>query len=271
MAYDHGKKAGNRGDVWKHAVLVSIASRLNSGTITRYLESHSGAPLHDLMRGGEWNRGVMQCLAAETEPSHPYLSIANRYVEIGQYPAGWVFFAAASFPRFIKIHLCDTSDSVAAQYGESTPPTYPTNVNAQFMQSDGFAAAQEAREGDIVFLDPPFSPNPKADWNKIAQTCEQLVGRGIPFMVWYPFYWHTHPMKLVNRTQQIGWEVHWSECGPKPSQNLKGCGMLVSDTLRPLLEQARVELTSIARLLRGNLRERVPDSTGYSKVGIHAQ
>ena len=53
MAYDHARKAGNRGDVWKHAVLVALTDAITTDSSSfRYVESHAGAPLHDLKPGG---------------------------------------------------------------------------------------------------------------------------------------------------------------------------------------------------------------------------
>ena len=80
MAYDHGTKAGNRGDVWKHAVLVSVADRLTPATTLRYMESHSGAPIHAPARTGEWKGGILAALDRGPVTAHPYLALAEEYV-----------------------------------------------------------------------------------------------------------------------------------------------------------------------------------------------
>lgn len=53
MKYSHSRKAGNAGDVWKHAVLITIAGAMPVGDDVLYVESHSGAPVHSLTPGGE--------------------------------------------------------------------------------------------------------------------------------------------------------------------------------------------------------------------------
>src|SRR6056297_1992731 len=73
MAYDHSRKAGNLGDIWKHAVLVSIAERIKAQNDFRYVESHSGAPIHNLTDGGEWRRGIGAIVDKVDQSSHPYL------------------------------------------------------------------------------------------------------------------------------------------------------------------------------------------------------
>ena len=99
MAYDHSRKAGNLGDLWKHAVLVSIAEHLPVGPRCRYVETHSGAPIHTLGSNGEWCRGIGAVIEQIDEDSHPYLLQAKRYVARRHYPAGWLLFANAMAQR----------------------------------------------------------------------------------------------------------------------------------------------------------------------------
>jgi hypothetical protein len=56
---------------------------------------------------------------------------------------------------------------------------------------------------------------------------------------------------LVEATSESAWEVAWAASGEKPSQNLKGCGVLVSSSLVPFLESAQQELQKIARRMNG--------------------
>jgi len=262
MTYDHGTKAGNRGDVWKHAVLVSVADRLTPATTLRYMESHSGAPLHAPARAGEWQRGIRAALDRGPVTAHPYLALAEEYVARGEYPAGWVFSALRLAPlaKSLLIELHDVDNDVAAEYAE--PPTGPFSANTEvlFTQSDGFEAASRLEECDLVLLDPPYSPVAKADWTALARVCSRLSRRDIPYLAWYPFFWPGRPQRLVNDTGQRGWEVHWAKCGSKPSQNLKGCGMLFSEPLRALMENARPELQAVASRLDAELYERTPTS-----------
>ena len=245
MTYDHSRKAGNLGDVWKHAVLVSIANHISVGSTFRYVESHSGAPTHDLRPGGEWRRGIGITLDQVDDESHPYLQHAKSLVANKTYHSGWLFFATAMAPRVqaLSIHLHDTSRDVAQKYRGYLRDLMPPNASGVFSRKDGYANLDNI-EADLVFLDPPFLPD---DWGALAQACRGLKQREIPFLAWYPIFWPTQPAQLLKETSQPSWEVIWREFGPKPCQNMKGCGMLISDELAPILDSARAELEIVAR------------------------
>lgn len=100
-------------------------------------------------------------------------------------------------------------------------------------------------DADLVFIDPPYHLDAEADWKALETAGRRLRQRGISFLA-CPFYWHSKPRRLVDTTLETAWEVTWAPCGNKPSQNLKGCGVLVSESLLPLMESARTELVSIA-------------------------
>lgn len=245
MAYDHSRKAGNLGDVWKHAVLVSVANHLTVESSFRYVESHSGAPNHILRPGGEWRRGIGTMLDQIDDESHPYLQQAKSLVANNTYHSGWLFFATAMSPRVhtLSIQLHDTSPEVAKLYGGSLRDLMPSNAKGVFSSKDGYASLENI-EADLVFLDPPFVPD---DWGALARACRRLKQREIPYLAWYPIFWPTKPAQLVSATCQPGWEVMWREFGTRLCQNMKGCGMLVSDDLVPVIASARPELETIAR------------------------
>lgn len=117
-----------------------------------------------------------------------------------------------------------------------------------FCQDDGFTRAVDKNDKDLTFLDPPFSPNAARDrdWNSLAETCKKLKCQDQSFAAWYPFFWPTKPLKLLERTQCEAWQVLWSDCGAKPSQDLKGCGVLLSDNLAKLVKGRNRELAELA-------------------------
>lgn len=118
MQYDHSRKAGNRGDVWKHAVLVALADLIPVSTDTfYYVDCHAGAPDYELRPGGEWERGVANALRNAPCDCH-YSAIATVWVRSNRYPAGWVFAVSRLARRFSRVHaaLCDTADQVTAKY-----------------------------------------------------------------------------------------------------------------------------------------------------------
>ncbi len=92
MPYDHARKAGNRGDVWKHFTLVSVIDSLDVPERFRYVDLHSGAPIHDLRPGGEWKSGIGTILTeCRALTRHGYFETASAFLGKMKYPAAWWF------------------------------------------------------------------------------------------------------------------------------------------------------------------------------------
>ena len=233
MAYNHSRKAGNRGDVWKHSVLVALADAMRgNGGPFRYVECHAGAPIHELSENGEWRSGAGTVTRTPCGDCR-YAAVARDWLARKRYPASWVFVADRLARRFqhVEIDLFDSSSHVTAQYGASGALCIPNNVRWRFHQADGYVEAARLNTADLVFLDPPYSPDAQKDWLRLRRACQSLMSHRLTFAAWYPFYWPTRPEELRDSTACEAWEVTWAPCGPKPGQNLKGCGMLVSPGL----------------------------------------
>jgi 23S rRNA A2030 N6-methylase RlmJ len=181
--------------------------------------------------------------------------MARDAVEASRYEAGWIFFARAAAQRVSELYvtLCDTAPEVREAYHQWTQLPGMENVKVAFEQTDGYLRAKSL-ESDLLFLDPPFHPNADADWKALSRTCRLLDKRGIPFLAWYPIYWPTKPRQLIETIGGTAWEVTWAPFGDKPSQNLKGCGMLVADQVQPLLQAAYGELEAVALRMGQNAR-----------------
>jgi 23S rRNA (adenine2030-N6)-methyltransferase len=264
MAYNHSRKAGNLGDVWKHFILVELASVIikNSDSFC-YVESHCGAPIHELADRGEWTRGISEILK-DNSNDFKYLSIAQEWLKTKQYPAGWVFMAHQLTKRFenVEVYLFDTNNNVAAEYPPAWDPRIPSMTLTKFKQEDGYVAVGEIKKPDLVFLDPPFHSDAKADWLSLAHICSSLRSRNIDFVIWYPFYCHTEPQDLLNKTKGSAWEVHWASSELMSSQSLKGCGMIVSDGLRLTMQALQTKLTRMADCMEAELVIRQSDEPG---------
>jgi len=153
-------------------------------------------------------------------------------------PASWVFFAnrVANRVAAASLTLADTANDVANAFEQSGAATVPDNVRIAFCQSDGFDLVASAEDPTLVFVDPPYKD--KRDWRRLIETCSDLRNRAIPFLAWYPYFWHSQPDRIIRVTRCDAWEVLWATCGAKPSQNLKGCGMLVSDDISVVLRDS---------------------------------
>jgi 23S rRNA A2030 N6-methylase RlmJ len=214
-----------------------------------------------LRAGGEWQGGIENILCSCSDlREHPYLLHANRFVKDRRYPAGWWFVAnqLASRTSNVTVDLTDTSEAVADQYRDSRSIAPTRDVVVRFDQADGFSRIQEDIRADLVFIDPPFHPDADADWEALGKACNKLLRQSISFLVWYPIYWCTKPQRLSDTTGCRSWETTWAEFGPKPSQNLKGCGMLASPDLSTLPIDG--ELQKLANCLRGTFQRRDPSS-----------
>jgi 23S rRNA A2030 N6-methylase RlmJ len=171
-----------------------------------------------------------------------------------------VFAVTRLARRFGRVHaaLSDTADQVAEKYPPKPGSGIPSNVVVEFRHSDGFAVARRVSRADLVFLDPPFHPDADADWKALAAVCQALAERGLAFVAWYPFYWPAKPQQLVDTTKCSAWEVSWTRSGCKPSQDLKGCGMLVSNSVAPVFREIETKLRRISACLGWEVLVRQP-------------
>ena len=95
MADAHNKKAGNKGDVWKHFVLTSVAdalvSRKNKDQCFSYVDTHCSFGHFPLPAGGEWEKGIGRFYDKDWRlADHPYFVIERRERERGIYFGSWM-------------------------------------------------------------------------------------------------------------------------------------------------------------------------------------
>lgn len=260
MEYNHSRKAGNLGDVWKHFILVELANAIIKRSDSFcYIESHSGAPIHELPARGEWVEGVGK-VSDNTSCDFEYISVVREWLKTEQYPAGWVFMANELAKRFKKVEvgLFDTDDKVAATYPPLEEKRISNSIKVNFRQQNGFEFVDKISGADLIFLDPPFYPNAESDWRLLTNVCTSLNLSHSDFVVWYPFYDSTKPQELTDRTMSFAWEVHWPPYGSERSQDLKGCGMLVSRNLIPLMRNIETTLNGMAGCMKSKLITRQP-------------
>ena len=251
-AYNHSKKAGNLGDVWKHFLLVELAQTIPSiSDMFHYVESHCGGPVHELAPGGEWNKGIGNiCGGASCDSA--YVSFSRPWIKSSQYPAGWVFTASQLAKRFsqVDVTLFDINDEVGDMYEPLKPDhRFPDNIEVTFCKKDGFEAVKNLNEVDLVFLDPPFHPDADKDWRGLIDTCNALTSKQITFVAWYPFFSPDWPQKLVDKTGALAWESHWETDTTASGRGLIGCGMLFSDGLQPLIRKAQDRIDQMAGVM----------------------
>lgn len=238
-------------------MLLAVAGAMPITDKVTYVESHSGAPVHKLHSAGEWERGVGRVVSRAACDSE-YRKATAPWVSRNEYPSSWVLIANRFATRAaeVDVRLADTSKDVAYAL-EHSHKYVAENARVDFSNSDGFELAINVDAPSLVFLDPPFRDRER-EWQLLAGTCIYLAERGVPFLAWYPYSWHTFPNWIVETTRCDAWEVLWAKCGPKPSQPLKGCGMLASQGMSALLQQLQSLLTPLPACLGWEFRVRRP-------------
>ncbi len=257
MLYDHSTKAGNKGDVWKHFALLTVVDRLRSAGTFRYVDTHAGAPQHQLVPGGEWEEGIGKVLdKCPALRRHSYPETAARWVEGGLYPSSWQFAVECATPRFerVEVYLSDIAKTVAAQYGDLVALDLPENVTVHFHTGDGFVRLQSIGEADLVLIDPPFCPNPDPDWRRLREACALLKERGTQFLAWYPIFSDIEPADLVAATACSAHEVVWAPTAPGLGGRMAGCGILASRDCGDILAARASQLEILAGCLGGKFR-----------------
>lgn len=268
VSYQHSKKAGNKGDVWKHFILLEFVDRLlrendDRSCTFEYWETHCGEGCYLLGPHGEWRSDIGKILPAEgCLANRPYFRLlAARLAPNSVYPGSWRLVGNYVKNRKIpfKMYLFDTSENVAKTIS-SDQMKREIGLTVTFKQEDGFSALRSCGNPDLVLIDPPYKPA-RADWRRCKLAGLELNKKNTPFLIWYPVFWDTEPDRLVREVQSPGYEVIWASMGAKPSRNLKGCGMLAGGPTARVLEGARCQLRELAQALGGRLSVRQAGKT----------
>ena len=190
MDYDHDSKAGNPGDVVKHALLVELLARLPGidGRSVAYFETHAGAALHPLSPTGEWREGIGALSARQSGSGYARLVAAAR--PLGSdgrpaYPGSALLAAWALAERGARARLtvCDLDLGVCARLDATLGSL---GLETTVVASDGMdrlasALATPAGRPDFVLVDPPSFDRALAD--AALAGCAAV---GVPVLVWLP-------------------------------------------------------------------------------------
>ncbi len=253
IIYDHTDKAGNRGDVWKHFLLLTVLDYLLDGKNPgekpfRYMETHAGRDKYVLPRSGEWETGigaVAPCM--ETLSGHPYFRYHGPGVTAGStYSGSWlrVITHLLARNRPASLTLCDIAAPVASAVREYTRKS-PRGITVNFYREDGFAHITRMDECNLLLMDPPYHPHASRDLERLAKAVPAARQYAAAFLIWYPLRADMDAGPAVNRTGLPGHRIVWGGRTP----GLQGCGMLAGGAAVPALENAAPSLESLASLL----------------------
>lgn len=194
LSYQHGYHAGNRADVFKHAVLFSILNIARQATHPwLYMETHSAAGTYDLSdkqsrKTAEADEGVLRLLADKNPPSliKPWLDHV-RAATPAAYPGS---------PAIAR-HCLSENDRMV--FFERHPAEYEKLVaslgddkRTRAIKDDGYNGAlrlqPRSRERAFVFLDPSYET--ERDMEELAGWLPRAMKRWpkAVFLVWLPLF-----------------------------------------------------------------------------------
>ncbi len=206
--YDHTKKAGNEGDVVKHAVLARLVDRLSARPRTEpffYAESHCGRAMYPLRSGGEWERGIKVFAQSailegarqswtDKHSSTPALPALRPYAELFPEPAtAGIAYPGSSMVVFriltgkagpFRFQLWDMDEEVCIDLFRA----YPQWAQVSICRGNGLDGVKRLRHADLALID-PFSLENELDG--VLSTLQTLShphvqSRTTPFLCWTP-------------------------------------------------------------------------------------
>jgi 23S rRNA A2030 N6-methylase RlmJ len=263
VTYDHYSNAGNKGDVWKHVILLcavrNVLTAKRSPDPFFYCETHAGRPSYTLPETGSWQSGIGSINSINgTLKHHPYFCIQETGTTTGSiYHGSWSLVAEYLRTQGISFDfvLCDLSPQVRDDNARYTPQR-PEEERIEFRLTDGFSEVQKIpNRPDLIFIDPPYYPEPDHDWTSCQNLIGYLQSRHLPFLVWYPVFDDAGPQSLVNCAGSPGYELIWDVSKDTGTGTMRGAGMLIVN-VDMIDETTTADLTDLAQRLDGSVHLR---------------
>jgi 23S rRNA A2030 N6-methylase RlmJ len=236
--FNPADKAGNRGDVVKHAVLVAVLDELYAalppaGGFSFY-DAFSAGGQYELQAKGEWVWGIKDLYSRSQSASWGTIDRVAKYLkascdpsspEVGTMYRGSSVIAAeraSAAKRSVSIHAWDTNASCIKQL----KGVFKARGQSQVLKAVASEMPSGAAAGaDLLFIDPPG----RQTWE---QTLKRLVFQGKEpnaLMVWLPVSGNSKvgsalPQGVAGPLWQI--VVLWGPLSGGPAQ--AGCELLLS-------------------------------------------
>ena len=118
--YDHKRKAGNRGDVWKHFWLCELVARLaadRSGKVS-VLDTHCGAGVYRQDETEGWAQGIGRFGKETLASLGLFGKTLRRHLAEGRYLGSWLLVAEILADRGVDFSIrgCDVSADVGRAF-----------------------------------------------------------------------------------------------------------------------------------------------------------
>lgn len=204
--YAHRFHAGNVGDVFKHAVLLSVLDAVASPRT--YVETHAGAGRYRVGPVGEWTEGIGRLLAHRgTLPD-----VVERLVSLVRVEGkttllpGSPLVAASALGADDRAIVVERDEETARLLGDAVRHDRRFTVRSD----DGvrwLAEGLDGVDGDrpiVALVDPPFVE--KREWTDVPRALVAAHRRRarLVSMLWYPVKSHTRPNALLAAVEKEG-------------------------------------------------------------------
>lgn len=252
--YDHSRKAGNRADVWKHFWLCEVVERLRPDVTGRVsvLDTHCGAGLFQRKDMESWDQGIGLFEGGAVTTLGRFGRISAPYLERNQYLGSWLLAVLVLADRRVDYEIlgCDASADVGIAF-ERTASQSEVPSQCRFICGDGFAIAGQELRHSLVFLDPPYSPDPAEDWRTLGRLIPKLRSTTDVVAVWYPIDSSAELEQLSGICGLVRHDIHWTSSRDRQDLGMSGCGfgLLADDAFD--LGAAEATACTVAKILRG--------------------
>lgn len=252
MGYDHQPRAGNRGDVWKHFILLSVLDQLRQRRPAagfHYLETHAGAGQYPLRHNGGWQQGLGRF---RTGPAGLQMTPYGSRIPGGDdsaYPGSWLLAARCLAPAGpFTMTLWERDAATASAAMERARRESLADI-IDVRTGDGFTALSATLTPDLILVDPPYHPDPEADWLAVRQLAGELRRHRTPALIWYPDTPAARVDELLTATDARAAALCWEPAG----SGFRGCGMAALGEAASIMAQMTPLLMSLAETLGGSL------------------
>jgi 23S rRNA (adenine2030-N6)-methyltransferase len=227
-AYDHGRHAGNHGDVLKHVLLDGLLEwwMLCHPNGVSVVDTHAAAGFYRLAATGEWQRGYGRVLevAMSRAGRSPAPSLVERWLNQPPQssfrrdgdPSHYAGSATQLSTRLRPVDRlwCTEQDAATAATLKTRMERQPL---ATVLHADGLDAAlwQSTLPADrpaVVFIDPPYAA--ADEWNALptfVRALEEALEQPLLVVVWYPLKGRSRPARL-RRSLMEGSGLRWWTC-----------------------------------------------------------
>lgn len=238
----HNKRAGNRGDVWKHFILASVAKELLSRHPANkpfvYVDTHCSLGPFRLQDKGEWQEGIGLFYDRQWPlGDHPYFAAQKKeFTENRSYLGSWAIVQELLRAHHVAgdLHLFDTAPSIAQRLAGMRG----------FSQSDGFDGALSILPADLILVDPAYSDHREQDWQRVRDVGKEIVSRNVSAIICYPVFVTERPFDEVHGA--LISEVRWP--ARSGNQLMRGCGVIAcggAGAVVRALESSLAEIASV--------------------------